>query len=88
MIDCSHANSEKQHERQVAVFESLIDQRVARAAGAKAAGAALPRPFITSAMIESNLEAGNQKLPANIHPGDDVKSQLTPGMSVTDACID
>ncbi|MEM9415880.1 MAG: 3-deoxy-7-phosphoheptulonate synthase [Planctomycetota bacterium] len=88
MIDCSHANSEKQHERQEAVFKSLIDQRVARAAGAKAAGAALPRPFITSAMIESNLEAGNQKLPQDIRPGDDVRAKLTPGVSITDACLD
>lgn len=87
MIDCSHANSEKQHAKQEVVFKSLIDQRVARAAGAKAASAALPRPFITSAMIESNLEEGSQKLPGNITPGDDVRAKLTPGVSVTDACL-
>ncbi len=87
MIDCSHANSEKKHERQEVVFKSLIDQRVARAAGAKAAGAASTRPFITSAMIESNLEEGNQKLPAGVKPGDNVRAQLRPGVSVTDACL-
>ncbi len=32
-------------------------------------------------MIESNLEAGNQKIPADI-------SQLKYGVSITDACID
>jgi len=87
MIDCSHANSEKQHAQQEVVFKSLIDQRVARAAGAKSAGAALPRPFITSAMLESNLEEGNQKLPTDVAPGEDVRAQLKPGVSVTDACL-
>ena len=86
MIDCSHANSEKQHERQEVVFNSLIDQRVARAKGAAAAGAGKTRPFITGTMIESNLEEGNQKLP-NVSPGDDVRSQLKRGVSITDACI-
>jgi 3-deoxy-7-phosphoheptulonate synthase len=32
-------------------------------------------------MIESNLEAGNQKIPADI-------SHLKYGVSITDACID
>lgn len=86
MIDCSHANSEKQHARQEVVFNSLIDQRVARAKGAAAAGAGQTRPFITGTMIESNLEEGNQKLP-NCEPGDDVRSQLKRGVSITDACI-
>lgn len=86
MIDCSHANSEKKHERQEVVFKSLIDQRVSRAKGAKAAGAAAPRPFITGAMIESNLGEGNQKLP-DVKPGEEVRSQLKYGVSITDACI-
>ena len=86
MIDCSHANSEKQHARQEVVFNSLIDQRVARAKGAAAAGAGQTRPFITGTMIESNLLEGNQKLPA-VQPGDDVRSQLKRGVSITDACI-
>ena len=86
MIDCSHANSEKQHARQEVVFNSLIDQRVARAKGAAAAGAGSTRPFITGTMIESNLEEGNQKLPT-VNPGDDVRSQLKRGVSITDACI-
>jgi 3-deoxy-7-phosphoheptulonate synthase len=36
---------------------------------------------ITSVMIESNLVAGNQKIPRDL-------TQLTHGQSVTDACID
>lgn len=86
MIDCSHANSEKQHARQEVVFNSLIDQRVARAKGAAAAGAGQTRPFITGTMIESNLLEGNQKLPS-VKVGDDVRSQLKRGVSITDACI-
>ncbi|MEM1355523.1 MAG: 3-deoxy-7-phosphoheptulonate synthase [Planctomycetota bacterium] len=86
MIDCSHANSDKQHERQEAVFKSLIDQRVARAKGAIAAGATPPRPFITGAMIESNLAQGNQKLPT-VQPGEEVRGKLAYGVSITDACL-
>ncbi|MGB0766431.1 MAG: 3-deoxy-7-phosphoheptulonate synthase, partial [Phycisphaeraceae bacterium] len=43
--------------------------------------------FITGTMIESNLEEGNQKLPGKVEPGDDVRSQLKRGVSITDACI-
>jgi len=53
MIDCSHANSGKKHERQEIVWTSLIEQR---AAGQKA---------IIGAMLESNIHEGNQKLPAD-----------------------
>jgi len=35
-------------------------------------------------MIESNLNAGNQKL----SPGETIPSKLKYGVSVTDACID
>jgi len=87
MIDCSHANSDKRHENQSIVFESLIDQRLARAAGAKAAGASSPKPLITGTMIESNLAPGNQKVPGDLPAGSDVREALTPGVSITDACI-
>lgn len=36
---------------------------------------------ICGVMLESNLEAGNQKIPSDL-------SQLKYGVSVTDACID
>jgi len=50
MVDCSHANSDKNHEKQPAVLAEVIDQIVA---GNKS---------IHSVMIESNLEAGNQPM--------------------------
>jgi len=53
MVDCSHANSLKQHEKQEDVWRSLIEQR---AAGNRA---------IIGAMVESYLKAGNQPVPAN-----------------------
>jgi 3-deoxy-7-phosphoheptulonate synthase len=52
MVDCSHANSGKQHSRQEEVWRSIIEQRVA---GTKA---------IIGAMVESYLEEGNQPFPA------------------------
>ena len=36
---------------------------------------------VLGVMLESNIVAGNQKLPADL-------SQLTYGQSITDACID
>jgi len=53
MVDCSHANSGKQHARQEEVWTSLIEQR---ASGNVA---------IVGAMIESYLQEGSQAVPAN-----------------------
>jgi len=53
MVDCSHANSGKQHARQEEVWTSLIEQR---AAGNRA---------IVGAMIESYLNEGSQPVPGN-----------------------
>jgi len=53
MVDCSHANSLKQHAKQEDVWRSLIEQR---AAGTHA---------ITGAMIESYLKEGNQPVAQN-----------------------
>ncbi|MEM6551306.1 MAG: 3-deoxy-7-phosphoheptulonate synthase [Planctomycetota bacterium] len=75
MVDCSHANSGKQHARQSVVWESIIEQRRAAAVGG-AGGGVCP---IIGAMIESFLEEGNQKL---TDPTD-----LLYGVSVTDACV-
>jgi 3-deoxy-7-phosphoheptulonate synthase len=68
MIDMSHANSEKNHERQIAVGADICGQLHAG------------EDRILGVMIESNLEAGNQK----IGPPE----TLTWGQSITDACID
>ena len=51
MVDCSHANSLKQHAKQEDVWRSLIEQR---AAGTRA---------IIGAMVESYLKEGNQPVP-------------------------
>ena len=50
MIDCSHANSQKQHERQLLVAEDVVRQIDAG------------NQSIIGIMLESNLEAGNQPL--------------------------
>jgi 3-deoxy-7-phosphoheptulonate synthase len=51
MVDCSHANSGKQHARQEEVWRSVIEQRLA---GNRA---------IVGAMVESYLKEGNQPFP-------------------------
>ncbi|EIM31621.1 phospho-2-dehydro-3-deoxyheptonate aldolase [Leptothrix ochracea L12] len=71
MIDCSHANSSKQHERQVNVAEDIAAQM---AQGQRA---------IFGVMVESHLVAGAQKFSA----GKDDPAQLNYGQSITDACI-
>jgi 3-deoxy-7-phosphoheptulonate synthase len=53
MVDCSHANSLKQHARQEDVWRSIIEQR---AAGQRA---------IIGAMVESYLHEGNQPVREN-----------------------
>lgn len=60
MIDCSHANSHKNHELQPLVATNIVDQIVA---GNKS---------IIGIMLESNLQAGNQALkgdPADLQYG-------------------
>ncbi|RQW82817.1 MAG: 3-deoxy-7-phosphoheptulonate synthase [Geobacter sp.] len=54
MVDCSHGNSEKDHEKQPFVLEQTIDQIVAGQGN------------ISGVMIESYLEAGNQPIPKNL----------------------
>ncbi len=53
MVDCSHANSLKQHSKQEDVWRSLIEQR---ASGTRA---------IIGAMVESYLKEGSQSVPSN-----------------------
>ena len=69
MVDCSHANSNKQYELQPLVVEDVAKQIIGG------------NRSITSLMIESNLNAGNQSIPKDL-------SQLKYGVSVTDGCID
>ena len=71
MIDFSHANSSKQHEKQL---------EVARDVGRQIASGSTQ---IFGVMIESHLKAGAQKF----NPGKDPISALTYGQSITDACL-
>jgi 3-deoxy-7-phosphoheptulonate synthase len=71
MIDASHANSSKQHQRQVDVMRDVGTQL---AAGTRC---------IFGVMVESHLLAGAQKFTA----GKDDPSRLAYGQSITDACI-
>jgi 3-deoxy-7-phosphoheptulonate synthase len=71
MVDCSHANSSKQHERQIAVARDIADQI---AGGSRS---------VFGVMVESHLKAGAQKFSA----GKDDPTQLAYGQSITDACI-
>ncbi len=69
MVDCSHANSSKQPELQPSVVENVANQILEG------------NTSIIGLMIESNLHAGNQDIPANLE-------DLKYGVSVTDGCID
>ncbi|KAI1453012.1 3-deoxy-7-phosphoheptulonate synthase [Annulohypoxylon moriforme] len=70
MVDCSHGNSNKDHRNQPKVAKVIGDQLKE---GEKA---------IIGVMIESNINEGNQKVPAEGPSG------LKKGVSITDACID
>jgi 3-deoxy-7-phosphoheptulonate synthase len=69
VVDCSHANSFKKPELQPLVMADVVNQ------------IRLGNQSIVGTMVESNLVAGNQSIPADL-------SQLKYGCSVTDACID
>ena len=71
MVDCSHANSSKQHERQVDVARDVAAQMKA---GSRC---------IFGVMVESHLKGGAQKFSA----GKDDPGKLEYGKSITDACI-
>ncbi len=71
MIDCSHANSSKQPERQVEVAADVAAQV---AAGDRS---------IMGVMVESHLVAGRQAFT----PGNDDPASLAYGQSITDGCL-
>ena len=68
VVDCSHANSWKKPEYQPLVMKDVVHQ--IREGNTSVVGL----------MIESNLVAGNQPIPADL-------TQLRYGCSVTDACV-
>jgi len=69
MVDCSHGNSLKNHRNQPKVAKVLAEQVEQGETG------------IMGVMIESHINEGNQKVPA------EGKSALQYGVSITDACI-
>ena len=71
MVDCSHANSSKQHEKQLDVTREIAAQL---AAGSRS---------VFGLMIESHLTPGAQKFT----PGKDKAAGLEYGKSITDACL-
>jgi len=71
MVDCSHANSSKQHQRQIDVAHDIAAQI---AGGMRC---------VFGVMVESHLQGGAQKF----SPGKDDPATLEYGQSITDACI-
>ena len=71
MVDFSHANSSKQHEKQLEVAKDIAAQI---AGGSRS---------VFGVMIESHIEAGAQKFT----PGKDTVEALRYGQSITDACL-
>jgi 3-deoxy-7-phosphoheptulonate synthase len=69
VVDCSHANSYKDVELQPLVMSDCVHQ------------IREGNRSIVGLMVESNLEAGNQPIPADL-------SGLKYGCSVTDPCVD
>jgi len=71
MVDCSHANSSKQHQKQMDVAKDIASQL------------AQGSTRIFGVMVESHLNAGAQKFT----PGQDSVAGLQYGQSITDACL-
>lgn len=69
IVDCAHVNCLKDHTLQPLVFHDCVHQVVEG------------NTSIVGLMMESNLEAGHQPIPAD-------RSQLRYGVSVTDPCVD
>ncbi|MEK6209914.1 MAG: 3-deoxy-7-phosphoheptulonate synthase [Pseudomonadota bacterium] len=69
VVDCSHANSNKDHNLQPLVASDCAHQIIEG------------NRSIVGLMLESNINDGNQSIPADL-------KQLKYGVSVTDACID
>ena len=68
VVDCSHGNSNKDHTRQGEVVDAILQQ------------IANGNRSIIGMMMESHINAGNQKIPSDL-------SQLEYGVSITDKCI-
>ncbi len=74
VVDCSHGNSHKHYERQVQVWESLLEQRLQG------------NTDIIGAMVESNIHEGSQSFP-QCKGREEIRASLRYGVSITDACL-
>lgn len=70
MVDCSHANSSKDYRRQPLVAQNVVNQILEG------------NQSIIGVMLESHLNAGNQKSDGK------TPAELEYGVSITDGCID
>ena len=68
LVDCSHGNSNKEFAKQNLAFKDAVEQRLRGELD------------VIGCMLESHLNAGNQKVTADL-------SALKYGVSITDACI-
>ena len=79
IVDCSHANSNKDFSQQPAVCRNVVQQFIQ---GQQA---------IRGIMLESNIHSGRQELPQWKKPTEQkeqISSRLQYGVSLTDGCID
>lgn len=81
MIDCSHANSNKDHNKQPEVLGEIL-RNWGMVSGTKGTQYSFPKVMtnVIGVMIESNINEGKQKLVK--------KEDLKYGVSITDACVD
>ncbi|PVU99841.1 hypothetical protein BB559_000356 [Furculomyces boomerangus] len=76
MIDCSHGNSNKDHNNQILVCKDISEQL------------SQGNTSIVGVMIESNINPGKQSIPEHIEgENQPVIEKLKYGVSVTDACV-
>jgi 3-deoxy-7-phosphoheptulonate synthase len=74
MVDCSHANSGKQHDKQIDVMDDVLDQIVDG------------ERDIVGTMLESNLKAGRQDITGDLLPGVSITDSCL-GWDKTEALI-
>ncbi len=68
LVDCSHANSRSDYTQQEQVWNMVLQQHIEH------------KNAVIGMMVESNLFAGKQSLPADL-------TQLKYGVSITDSCV-
>ncbi len=75
IVDCSHDNAQKQHERQIEIAHEVVNQL-------KGFGSYNENKGIVGLMLESYIESGKQGMEGINNDGN-----LTYGLSITDPCL-